>query len=191
MDFGSSSRSEPRDAYTTQLNSSEFQLGGSAALLTVGLADTRGVKATYPFDFWGTVVTSRPEIKTLKDLEGKDLAAAKGTTNYVMFDWFARQAGADTAKFSVVSTATPGLNRKTREGSRHPDRDAQFDCINDHVKAALAAGEPAISVDTKEKELVGNFRNAGASGIRRARRPRFACTTSSFPNWARRALRHL
>ena len=100
------------DAYTAQFNSGEFQLGGSAALLTVGLADTRGVKVTYLFnlfDFWGTVVSSRPEIKTLKDLEGKDLAAAKGTTNYVMFDWFARQAGIDTAKFSVVNTATPGL----------------------------------------------------------------------------------
>jgi NitT/TauT family transport system substrate-binding protein len=100
------------DAYTAQFNSGEFQLGGSASLLTVGLADTRGVKVTYLFnlfDFWGAVVTSRPEIKTLKDLEGKELAAAKGTTNYVMFDWFARQLGADTSKFSVVNTATPGL----------------------------------------------------------------------------------
>jgi ABC-type nitrate/sulfonate/bicarbonate transport system substrate-binding protein len=61
------------------------------------------------FDFWGAVVTSRPEIKTLKDLEGKEVAAAKGTTNWVMFDWFARQLGADTAKFSVINTATPGL----------------------------------------------------------------------------------
>jgi NitT/TauT family transport system substrate-binding protein len=100
------------DAYTAQFNSGEFQLGGSASLLTVGLADIRGVKVTYLFnlfDFWGAVVTSRPEVKTLKDIEGKELAAAKGTTNYVMFDWFARQLGADTAKFSVVNTATPGL----------------------------------------------------------------------------------
>jgi NitT/TauT family transport system substrate-binding protein len=100
------------DAYTAQFNSGEFQLGGSASLLTVGLADARGVKVTYLFnlfDFWGAVVTSRPEIKTLKDLEGKDLAAAKGTTNYVMFDWFARQLGAETAKFQVINTATPGL----------------------------------------------------------------------------------
>ena len=100
------------DAYTAQFNSGEFQLGGSAALLTVGLADARGVKVTYLFnlfDFWGAVVTSRPDVKTLKDLEGKDLAAAKGTTNYVMFDWFARQLGADTGKFSVINTATPGL----------------------------------------------------------------------------------
>ena len=52
-------------------------------------------------------------------------------------------------------------NRKTREGSHHPDRDAQFHYINGQVKAALAAGQPAISVDTKKKELVGDFKNAG------------------------------
>jgi Rhodopirellula transposase DDE domain len=52
-------------------------------------------------------------------------------------------------------------NRKTREGTNHPDRDAQFGYINDQVKQALAANEPAISVDTKKKELVGDFKNAG------------------------------
>ena len=60
-------------------------------------------------DYWGAIVTSRPEIKTVKDLEGKDIAAAKGTTNYVMFEWLARQLGADPTKFKVVNTATPGL----------------------------------------------------------------------------------
>jgi hypothetical protein len=52
-------------------------------------------------------------------------------------------------------------NRKTKEGVSHPDRDAQFRHINDKVKAALDAGEPAISVDTKKKELVGDFKNGG------------------------------
>jgi len=52
-------------------------------------------------------------------------------------------------------------NRKTREGSNHPDRDAQFQHINATVTAAIAAGEPAISVDTKKKELVGDFKNNG------------------------------
>jgi len=52
-------------------------------------------------------------------------------------------------------------NRKTREGTHNPDRDAQFGYINAEVAAALAAGEPAISVDTKKKELVGDFKNAG------------------------------
>jgi hypothetical protein len=52
-------------------------------------------------------------------------------------------------------------NRKTREGASHPDRDAQFGYLNEQVKAALAAGEPAISVDTKKKELIGDFKNGG------------------------------
>jgi transposase len=52
-------------------------------------------------------------------------------------------------------------NRKTREGASHPDRDAQFGHINQTVKAALDGGQPAISVDTKKKELVGDFKNAG------------------------------
>ncbi len=52
-------------------------------------------------------------------------------------------------------------NAKTREGARHPDRDAQFRHINATVTTALAAGQPAISVDTKKKELVGDFKNAG------------------------------
>jgi NitT/TauT family transport system substrate-binding protein len=100
------------DAYTAQFNSGEFKVGGSASLLTIGLADSRGVKVKYLFnlfDFWGAVVTSRPEIKTLKDLEGKQLAAARATTNYVMFEFFAKKLGVDVAKIQVVNTATPGL----------------------------------------------------------------------------------
>src|SRR6202166_2771026 len=100
------------DAYTAQFNSGEFKLGGSAALLTVGLADIRGVKVKYLFnlfDLWGAVVTSRPEIRTLHDLEGRQLAAAKATTNYVMFEFFAKMSGVDVSKIEVVNTATPGL----------------------------------------------------------------------------------
>ena len=52
-------------------------------------------------------------------------------------------------------------NRKTKEGSQHPDRDAQFRRINSKVGAALEAGQPAISVDTKKKELVGDFKAVG------------------------------
>src|SRR5215831_19192944 len=102
----------PPDAYTTQFNSGEFKVGGSAAVLTVGLADARGVKVKYLFnlfDFWGTIVTSRPEIKTVKDLEGKQLAAAASTTNFVMSEFFAKKQGVDVSKIQVVNTATPGL----------------------------------------------------------------------------------
>jgi len=52
-------------------------------------------------------------------------------------------------------------NCKTREGQSHPDRDAQFAHLNARVRGALADGEPVISVDTKKKELVGDFKNAG------------------------------
>jgi len=52
-------------------------------------------------------------------------------------------------------------NRKTEEGEDHPDRDAQFRYINAQVKKALAAGTPVISVDTKKKELIGNYENGG------------------------------
>ncbi len=52
-------------------------------------------------------------------------------------------------------------NRKTREGGDHPDRDAQFTHLGAQVAAQLAAGEPAISVDTTRKELVGDFKNGG------------------------------
>jgi len=52
-------------------------------------------------------------------------------------------------------------NAKTREGAHHPDRDAQFRHINAVVGQALSAGQPAISVDTKKKELVGDFKNGG------------------------------
>lgn len=52
-------------------------------------------------------------------------------------------------------------NVKTREGRQHPDRDAQFRRINVLTGTALDAGEPVISVDTKKKELVGDFKNGG------------------------------
>ncbi len=102
----------PPTAYTTQFNSGEFKVGGSAALLTVGLADERGVKVKYLFnlfDFWGGVVTSRPEIKTVKDLEGQEVAAARATTNFQMFSFLAKKLGTDVAKMKVVNTAPPGL----------------------------------------------------------------------------------
>jgi transposase len=58
-------------------------------------------------------------------------------------------------KYSLQGT------RKTREGDQHPDRDAQFAYINTRAQEALAAGDPVISVDTKKKELVGDFKNGG------------------------------
>ena len=67
----------------------------------------------------------------------------------------------------VVSDLLRGMgyslqaNSKTREGDKHIDRDAQFQYINTQAKKFLVANEPVISVDTKKKELVGNFKNSG------------------------------
>jgi ABC-type nitrate/sulfonate/bicarbonate transport system substrate-binding protein len=102
----------PPDAYAAQFNTGEFQVGGSASVLILGLGATRGIKTSYLFnlfDYWGTVVTSRPDIRTLADLKGRQLAAAKGTTNYTMFEWLAKQQGVDPESFQVINTATPGL----------------------------------------------------------------------------------
>ena len=52
-------------------------------------------------------------------------------------------------------------NRKTREGSSHPDRNQQFEHINDRVYQFLLRGQPVVSVDTKKKELIGDFKNGG------------------------------
>ena len=100
------------DAYATQFNSGEFKIGGSASLTTMGLADVRGVKVKYLFnlfDYWGAIVTSRENVKTLKDLEGKELAGARSTTNYQMSEFFEKRAGVDLSKIKVVNTAPPGL----------------------------------------------------------------------------------
>jgi Rhodopirellula transposase DDE domain len=58
-------------------------------------------------------------------------------------------------------------NRKTKEGGSHPDRNAQFEYINRQVRAFQGRGRPVVSVDTKKKELVGDFRNAGREWHRR------------------------
>lgn len=58
-------------------------------------------------------------------------------------------------------------NRKTKEGSSHPDRNAQFEYINRQVRGFQKRGQPVVSVDTKKKELVGDFRNAGREWHRR------------------------
>lgn len=70
---------------------------------------------------------------------------------------------ADTVRKELVKLGfSRQYNRKADEGSKHPDRNAQFEHINRHVVAAQAKGEPVISVDTKKKELVGNYKNGGS-----------------------------
>ena len=72
--------------------------------------------------------------------------------------------------------------RTTLEGKQHPDRDAQFRHINDTVTTAVAAGQPAISVDTKKKELVGEFKNPGREWHPAGQPPQV--NTHDFPSMA-------
>src|ERR687890_2609330 len=87
--------------------------------------------------------------KSLRRLAG-ELAACGHRINHTVVGELLKQQ-----KFSLQA------NCKTREGSRHPDRDAQFAYISQSVSAALAEQQPVISVDTKKKDLVGDFRNGG------------------------------
>jgi Rhodopirellula transposase DDE domain len=69
---------------------------------------------------------------------------------------------ADTVRKEVVKLGfSRQCNRKAEEGAKHPDRDAQFEYINAKVVAAQARQQPVISVDTKKKELMGDFKNGG------------------------------
>jgi transposase len=63
-------------------------------------------------------------------------------------------------------------NRKMEEGNQHPDRNAQFEHINMQVSRALRAGTPVISVDTKKKELIGNYKNNGRKWHRKGDAPK-------------------
>src|ERR1700761_8705321 len=87
--------------------------------------------------------------KSLRRLAGELSAQGHRVSHTVVGELLTQQ------KFSLQA------NSKTREGGDHPDRDAQFRHINASVTAALAAQQPVISVDTKKKELVGDFKNAG------------------------------
>jgi hypothetical protein len=70
--------------------------------------------------------------------------------------------GADTVRKELVKLGfSRQSNRKADEGSNHPDRNAQFEYINAKAVAAQAQQQPVISVDTKKKELIGNFKNGG------------------------------
>lgn len=81
------------------------------------------------------------------------------------------EVGARTvSKLLLLTGWSLQANAKTREGSQHPDRDAQFRYINEQITSALAGGHAAVSVDTKKKELVGDFKNGGRE-LRRKGQP--------------------
>ena len=107
------------DSYAAEFSSGQFQVGGSSALLSEALRIERGVQISYlfnQFDFFGAVVTADPAIHTLTDLRGHSLAAALGTTNYAMFEWFALKAGLNLKQVSEINETTPGLSTMALTG---------------------------------------------------------------------------
>jgi hypothetical protein len=119
------------------------------------------------------VVDEDPEV--LKDLERLIDPVTRGDPESPL-RWTSKSAaklcGALIGMGHEISESTLGkllkglgfrlqANQKTREGADHPDRDQQFHHINDTVAAALAASQPAISIDAKKKELIGDYKAVG------------------------------
>jgi hypothetical protein len=155
--------------------------GIARSTINRGLAELRGVSAPEaPLDRVRRKGGGRPSLVAtdatlLADLKALVEPATRGDPMAPLL-WTAKSlrnlaAGlcelGHSISHNVVADLLRGMgyslqaNRKTLEGSHNPDRDAQFSYINDQVKGALAASQPAISVDTKKKELVGNFKNGG------------------------------
>jgi Rhodopirellula transposase DDE domain len=95
----------------------------------------------------------RPLLWVSKSLE--KLASALRTLNHAV-------SANTVGKMLMTLDYSRQVNRKTTEGSHHPDRDGQFQHINRQVTALQAAGQPVISVDTKKKELIGEYKNGGS-----------------------------
>lgn len=118
-------------------------------------------------------VTDRDLLEDLRSIVEPDTMGDPMRVLHWVSKSHAKIAEALTAMGRKVSESTVGrllpkigyrrqVNRKTYEGSDHPDRNAQFEHINEQAARILKSGNPVISVDTKKKENIGDFRNAGS-----------------------------
>ncbi len=154
--------------------------GLSRKAIRLGIAELRGaVPAAAPGrirragggrkPLVATDPTVRSDLERLVDpaARGDPESALRWTCKRVRTLAATLRAGGHRVSHQWVAEALHGLGyrlqgkRKTREGSDHPDRDGQFAHIDAAAAAALAAGTPAIAVDTKQQELVGAFKNGG------------------------------
>lgn len=107
------------DNYNTEFSAGHYPVGASAAVLSEALRTERGSHVTFLFnlfDYFGAVVTQNPAIHQLTDLKGHTLAAATGTTNYAMFEWFAKQAGLNLSQVKTLNQTTAGLSTMAQTG---------------------------------------------------------------------------
>ena len=158
--------------------------GMAASVIGRGLADVRAIEAgTAPplaptrsrRPGGGRKKTTEKDPTLLSDLQALVVSTTRGDPESPLL-WTARsqrnivaaltQQGHHTS-MKMVARLLKELgfslqaNRKRLEGAQHPDRNAQFEHINETIRQQLAAHEPVISVDTKKKELVGPYKNGG------------------------------
>lgn len=118
-------------------------------------------------------IKKQVESSTLGDPESPLLWSSKSTRK------IAREINREQKRVSYVTVAKElqlmgyslQANRKTQEGGNHPDRDAQFNFINEKTKDLQKRNQPVISVDTKKKELIGNFKNNGKEYHKKGQAP--------------------
>ena len=162
--------------YRTDFAAGTNKLGGSGTILAdVAKLTEKGVETVFlfnVFDFWGTVVVgSKSGINSLKDLEGKSLAASLPTTNYAMFRFFAKEAGVDMKKVEVQSSPVPGLVPMAASGrvdavqmwepahsvlTYKNDKYRAFDLVSDWKKTSGISGMPYLGVAAHKEWVDAN-----------------------------------
>jgi len=103
---------KPSDTYQVDFASGQDQVGGSSTFISEARRASQGVEIIClftVFDYFGALVTSNPQIKTFKDLEGKQLAADTPTTLWAMGQWFLTRSGVDMGKVKVISQGAPAM----------------------------------------------------------------------------------
>lgn len=137
---------KPSDTYNIDFAAGQDLVGGSSAIISEARRVSQGVPVRYLFNvftFYGAIVTGKPEIKTLKDVEGKTIAADTVTTAWAMMRFFMLKAGVDLSKVQVQNQGTAGMVALL-----------QADRVD-----AVAAPEPTVSVILNQGQ--GRFRAIG------------------------------
>jgi NitT/TauT family transport system substrate-binding protein len=103
---------KPSDTYQVDFASGQDQVGGSSTFISEARRVSQGVEVIClftVFDYFAALITSNPQIKTFKDLEGRQLAADTPTTLWAMGQWFLTKSGTDLSKVKVISQGAPAM----------------------------------------------------------------------------------
>jgi ABC-type nitrate/sulfonate/bicarbonate transport system substrate-binding protein len=103
---------KPSDTYQVDFASGQDQVGGSSTFISEARRVSQGVEVIClftVFDYFGALVTSNPQIRSFKDLEGKQLAADTPTTLWAMGQWFLTKSGTDMSRVKVISQGAPAM----------------------------------------------------------------------------------